>query len=83
LTLRGVASPSLLIHGGVGLDRIGGHARAPAKPRESEVYDSGRVGYLSCAQGSRMPCFGRGGYVVACTTVYEQEFGVPPHQFLR
>jgi hypothetical protein len=41
LSLRGVISPSLLIHGRVGLDHVGGHARAPAKPHELGVYDSG------------------------------------------
>jgi hypothetical protein len=56
LSLRDVVSPSLLIHGGVGLDRIGGHARAHAKPRESGVYDSSGVGYMSCVQGSCIPC---------------------------
>jgi hypothetical protein len=30
-------SPPLLIHGGVGLDRVGGHTRAPAKLGESGV----------------------------------------------
>jgi hypothetical protein len=30
LSLLGVASPSLLIHGRVGLDRVEGHTRAPA-----------------------------------------------------
>jgi hypothetical protein len=44
LSLRGVISPSLLIHGGVGLDYFGGHTRAPTKPRESGVYDSSGVG---------------------------------------
>jgi hypothetical protein len=33
------------------MDRIGGHARAPAKPHESGVYDNGGVGYMSCARG--------------------------------
>jgi hypothetical protein len=49
LSLRGVASPSLLIYGGFGLDYVRGHARELAKPRESGVYDSDGVGYLSCA----------------------------------
>jgi hypothetical protein len=31
MSLLGVASPSLLIDGGVGLDRVGGHTRAPTK----------------------------------------------------
>jgi hypothetical protein len=48
LSLRGVVSPSPLIHGGVRLDRVRGHARAPAKSRMSGVYDSGRVSYLLC-----------------------------------
>jgi hypothetical protein len=34
--------------------------RAPATPHEPGVYDSGRVGYLSCAQGSYIPCSGQG-----------------------
>jgi hypothetical protein len=37
LSLRCVVSPSLLIHGRVELDHVGGHARAPAKPHESGV----------------------------------------------
>jgi hypothetical protein len=61
LSLQGVVSPSLLNHGGVGLARVGGHARAPAKPRESRIYDGGGVGYLSCARGSNIPCSDRGG----------------------
>jgi hypothetical protein len=36
-TLRGIISLSLLFHGGVGLACVGGHARAPAKPRELGV----------------------------------------------
>jgi hypothetical protein len=35
LSLLGVASPSLLIHGEVGLGRVGGHARAPTKLGDS------------------------------------------------
>jgi hypothetical protein len=49
LSLQGVVPPSLLFHGGVGLVRIGGHARAPTKPYEFGVYDSRVVSYLSCA----------------------------------
>jgi hypothetical protein len=30
------------------LDSVEGHARAPAKPHQAGVYDSGGVGYLSC-----------------------------------
>jgi hypothetical protein len=44
-----VASPSLLNHGKVGLDRAGGHAREPAKPCESGVYDGGGAHVLMCA----------------------------------
>jgi hypothetical protein len=40
LSLLGVTSLSLLTHGEVGLDRIGGDARAPAKSYELGVYDS-------------------------------------------
>jgi hypothetical protein len=56
LSLRGVISPSLLVHGVIQLDHVGGHARAPAKPHELGVYDSGRVGYLSYARRSYVPC---------------------------
>jgi hypothetical protein len=60
LSLRGVISPYLLVHGGVGLVHIGGHLRTPTKPHESGVYDSGKVGYLSCARGSYVPFSGGG-----------------------
>jgi hypothetical protein len=60
LSLKGVASPSFLNHGGVGLDCVGGHSRAHAKPCESGVYDSGGAHVLLCAQGSRIPCSARG-----------------------
>jgi hypothetical protein len=84
LSLRGVISAFLQIYGGVGLDHIGCHARPPAKPHESGVYDSGGVGYLSCIRGSRVPSSGEGGgYVTTCTEFYEQRFGAPSHQFLR
>jgi hypothetical protein len=56
LSLRGVISPSLLIHGGVGLDCVRGHVGAPAKPHESGAYDSGGLGYLSCARGCCISC---------------------------
>jgi hypothetical protein len=42
LSLLGVSSPSLLIYGGVGLDCIEGHARAPTKPCE--------LGYMIAAE---------------------------------
>jgi hypothetical protein len=60
LSLQGVASPSLLIHGGVGLDRINGHATTPTKPYESGIYDGGGAHVLLCAPGSRMPHSGGG-----------------------
>jgi hypothetical protein len=60
LSLLGVASPSLLIYGGVELDRVGGHARAPAKPGESGVYDGDGGCDLPCARGSRIPRSGGG-----------------------
>jgi hypothetical protein len=47
--LTDVASPFLQSHGGAGLDRIRGHARAPAKPHELGVYDGGRARELSRA----------------------------------
>jgi hypothetical protein len=55
LSLQGVVSLSLMFHGRVGLDRIGGHIRAPKKPCESGVYDSGGGSYLSCARRSHVP----------------------------
>jgi hypothetical protein len=39
LSLHGAASPSLLNHGGAGLDRIEGHARALVKHHELGVYE--------------------------------------------
>jgi hypothetical protein len=60
LSLHSVASPSLVSHGGVGLVRVRGYAREPAKSHESEVYDNGRARDLPCAQGSRIPCSDRG-----------------------
>jgi hypothetical protein len=52
LSLRGVVPLFLLFHGGVKLAHIGGYVRAPAKSRESGVYDHGGVSYLLCARGS-------------------------------
>jgi hypothetical protein len=51
LSLQGVASPSLLIHGGAGLHLVRGHPRAPAKPHELGLHDGGRAHGLSCARG--------------------------------
>jgi hypothetical protein len=56
LSLHGVATPSLLNHGEIGLVRIEGYARAPAKPHESGVYDDGGDRDPSRAKGSRIPC---------------------------
>jgi hypothetical protein len=84
LSLQGAASPSLLHHGGVLLDCVRDHARAPTKPHESGVYDNGGARDLPCARGSSIPYFdGGGGYVVACAAFYEWGFSVPSHQFLR
>jgi hypothetical protein len=82
LSLQGVASPSLLNHGRVGLVHIRRHARASAKPCESRVYDGGRACDLLHARGSHIP-YSDGGYVVACVVFYKRRFGVPSHQFLR
>jgi hypothetical protein len=60
LGLLGVAFASFLIHGGVGLDHIGGHTRALVTPCESGVYDGGGSCDLPCARGSRIPHFGGG-----------------------
>jgi hypothetical protein len=56
LSLRDVVSPSLLIHGRVGSVHVGCHTRKPTKPHELGVYDSGEVGYQSCARGSCISC---------------------------
>jgi hypothetical protein len=71
LSLWGVVSLSLMFHDGIALVRIGGHARAPTKFCEPRVYDSDGVSYLSRAQRSCVPCFDRGGYIMACATFYE------------
>jgi hypothetical protein len=63
LILLGVASPSLLIHGRIGLDHVGGHARAPIKPGRSGVYDGSRACDLPHARGSQSPVQA-GGYVM-------------------
>jgi hypothetical protein len=77
----GIVPSSLLFHGGVAMVCIGGHARAPAKPCESGVYDSDRVSYLSCARRSCILCSG-GGYIMVCIAFYERGFGVSSHRFL-
>jgi hypothetical protein len=81
LSLQGVASPSLLSHGGEGLDHVGGHTRASAKPHESRVHDDDRAHDLRRARESCIPCAGWGN-VVECVAFYEQGFGVPSHKFL-
>jgi hypothetical protein len=81
LSLQGVASPSLLNHGRVGLDLIEGHTSAPTKPRESRVYDDGEARGLLHDLGSYIPCLG-GGYFRACVVFYEQGFGVLAYRFL-
>jgi hypothetical protein len=78
LSLLGVTSPSLLNHGRVGLDRVEGHVRAPVKPYESRVHDSGGASD-SCMLEDSTSTIQAGGYVVACATFYEQGFGVPSH----
>jgi hypothetical protein len=60
LSLLGVASPSLLIHGRVGLDHVGGHARAPTKLGESAVYDGSGACDLPRDRGSCIPSSGGG-----------------------
>jgi hypothetical protein len=73
LSLQGVVSPSLLIHGGVVLDHVSGHTREHTKPHESGVSDSGRVPEDLVSSAPMR------GYVLACTAFYEREFGVPSH----
>jgi hypothetical protein len=41
LSLQGVIFLSILFHGKVEFAYVGGHARAPAKPHKSGVYDRG------------------------------------------
>jgi hypothetical protein len=63
LSLLGVASPPLLIHGRVGLDHVEGYTRAPAKLGESGVFDGVRACDLLHVLGSRIPYSGGGGGV--------------------
>jgi hypothetical protein len=69
LSLQGAASPSLLNHGRVGLDHVGGHT-APAKSCESGLYDDDGARGLPHPRGSRIPHSGMG-YVMACAVFYE------------
>jgi hypothetical protein len=71
LSLQSVASPSLLNHGRVGLDRIRGNARALAKPHKSGVHDRVPEDLASPVQ--------EGGYVMTCVVFDEQGFGVSAH----
>jgi hypothetical protein len=84
LILHRVASPSLLNHGRVGLDRVRGHARSPAKPRELGVHDGAELARCCMPEDPASPVQARGGgYVVACAAFYERGFGVAVHQFLH
>jgi hypothetical protein len=78
LILQGAASPSLRNYGGVGLDHVGGHVRAPAKPRESGVHDGGRAHDQPCKGGPRIPCASRG-YVMVYMVFYERGFSLLSH----
>jgi hypothetical protein len=60
LSLLGVASPPLLIHGGVGSDHVGGNTRAVVKHGVSGVYDGDGACDLPHDRGSRIPCSGEG-----------------------
>jgi hypothetical protein len=61
-----------MFHGRVKLARVGGYARAHAKPHATyRVHED---------TASPTPAEG---YVMACTTFYDRGFGVPSHQFLR
>jgi hypothetical protein len=53
--LESVASPSLSIHGGIGLDSFQGHTGSPAKPQKPSVYDGDGAHDLPCARGPRVP----------------------------
>jgi hypothetical protein len=81
LSLRGVVSPSLLIHGGVGLDHVSGQAKALAKPHESGYMITVEFATCRVPDDPVSPALAVG-YVMACTTFYEREFNVPSHQFL-
>jgi hypothetical protein len=54
--LKGVAFPSFLSHGGVGLDSFHCYARPLAKTHEAWVYGSGEARGLLCARGPYVPC---------------------------
>jgi hypothetical protein len=61
LILHRVASPSLLNHGRVGLDRVRGHARSPAKPRELGVHDGAELARCCMPEDPASPVQARGG----------------------
>jgi hypothetical protein len=69
LSLLGVASPSLLINGGAGMDHHRVHAIAPAKPHESRVYDSSGAHDLPHARGSCIQCAGGGIHRGLCSSL--------------
>jgi hypothetical protein len=69
LSLLGVAFSSFLIHGGVGLNCVGGHTRAPAKPGESGVYDGGGACDMLRARGSCIPRSGGGIHHGVCSVL--------------
>jgi hypothetical protein len=82
LSLRGFIYPSLLIHGGVGLVRVGVTQEHPQNPVSR--------GYMIATELATCPMpedptslTPVGGYVMACATFYKIGFGVPSHQFLR
>jgi hypothetical protein len=82
LILLGVASPSLLIHDRVGLDRIGGHTRAPENLVGQWYMTMVEIAACRVPEDLASP-IQAGGYVMACMTFYEWGFGVPSHRLLR
>jgi hypothetical protein len=82
LSLLAVAFSSLLIHARVGLDRAGGHARAPENLVSQGYMPVAEIMTCRVPEDPASPNQA-GGYVVAYAVFYERGFGVPSHQFLH
>jgi hypothetical protein len=71
LSLLGVASPSLLIHGRVGLDRVEGHTRAPANLVGQGYMTVAELATCRVPEDPAAPVQAGGGYIMVCAAFYE------------
>jgi hypothetical protein len=78
LSLHGVASPSLLIQGGVGLNRLEVTQEHLQNLMSWEYMTASELATCCVSENPVSPAL-IGGYVVSCTVFYEQVFGVPLH----